>query len=76
MTIILKKDDNAEIVRLTAQDLREDLEKTESAKSKLIKPIVSKVFAALNQIFWLMNNKIGIYDKIHGQLMQKHMELL
>ena len=29
--IILKKDDNAEIVRLTAQDLREDLEKTELA---------------------------------------------
>lgn len=32
-------------------------------KQELIKPIVSKVFAALNQIFWLMNNKIGIYDK-------------
>lgn len=27
--IVLKKDDNSEIVRLTAQDLREDLEKTE-----------------------------------------------
>ena len=27
--VYLKKDDNSEIVRLTAQDLREDLEKTE-----------------------------------------------
>ncbi|MCQ2820131.1 MAG: hypothetical protein MJ252_22930 [archaeon] len=32
-------------------------------KQELIKPIVNKIFIALNQIFFLMNNKIGIYDK-------------
>ena len=29
----------------------------------LVKPIVNKIFAALNKIFWLLNNKIGNYDK-------------
>ena len=29
----------------------------------LVKPIVTKIFTALNKIFWLLNNKIGIYDK-------------
>ena len=29
----------------------------------LVKPIVTKIFAALNKIFWLLNNKIGNYDK-------------
>ena len=32
-------------------------------KQELTKPIVNKIFTALNQIFWVMNNKIGIYDK-------------
>ena len=30
---------------------------------ELVKPIVTKIFAALNKIFWLLNNKIGNYDK-------------
>ena len=29
----------------------------------LVKPIVNKIFAALNKIFWLLNNKIGKYDQ-------------
>lgn len=29
----------------------------------LVKPIVTKIFTALNKIFWLLNNKIGIYDQ-------------
>ena len=29
----------------------------------LVKPIVNKIFAALNKVFWLLNNKIGNYDK-------------
>ena len=29
----------------------------------LVKPIVNKIFAALNKIFWLLNNKVGNYDK-------------
>ena len=28
-----------------------------------MKPIVTKIFTALNKIFWLLNNKIGIYDQ-------------
>jgi hypothetical protein len=32
-------------------------------KQDLVKPIVTKIFAALNKIFWLLNNKIGIYDQ-------------
>lgn len=32
-------------------------------KQDLIKPTVTKIFAALNKIFWLLNNKIGIYDQ-------------
>ena len=32
-------------------------------KQELVKPIVTKIFAALNKIFWLLNNKIGIYDQ-------------
>ena len=28
----------------------------------LIKPTVNKIFTALNKIFWLVNNKVGIYD--------------
>ena len=36
-----------------------DLNKIEQS---LVKPIVTKIFAALNKIFWLLNNKIGKYD--------------
>ena len=36
-----------------------DLNKIEQS---LVKPIVTKIFTALNKIFWLLNNKIGIYD--------------
>ena len=32
-------------------------------KQDLIKPIVNKIFNALNRIFWLLNNKIGLYDQ-------------
>ena len=32
-------------------------------KQELIKPIVNKIFNALNKIFWLLNSKIGIYDQ-------------
>jgi hypothetical protein len=32
-------------------------------KQELVKPIVTKIFMALNKIFWLLNNKIGIYDR-------------
>ena len=28
----------------------------------LIKPFVNQIFDALNKIFWIINNKIGIYD--------------
>ena len=31
-------------------------------EQSLVKPIVNKIFAALNKIFWLWNNKIGKYD--------------
>ena len=37
-----------------------DLNKIEQ---NLVKPIVTKIFTALNKIFWLLNNKIGIYDQ-------------
>ena len=37
-----------------------DLNKIEQS---LVKPIVNKIFAALNKIFWLLNNKIGKYDQ-------------
>ncbi len=30
---------------------------------ELVKPIVAKVFATLNKIFWLLNSKVGIYDQ-------------
>ena len=29
----------------------------------LVKPLVSKIFLTLNKIFWLLNNKIGLYDQ-------------
>ena len=32
-------------------------------KQELVKPIVGKVFATLNKIFWLLNSKVGIYDQ-------------
>ena len=32
-------------------------------KQDLVKPIVTKIFDALNKTFWLLNNKIGIYDQ-------------
>ena len=32
-------------------------------KQDLVKPLVSKIFNTLNKIFWLLNNKIGIYDQ-------------
>ena len=31
-------------------------------RQDLVKPIVTKIFEALNKIFWLLNNKIGNYD--------------
>jgi hypothetical protein len=30
---------------------------------ELVKPLVNKIFKTLNKIFWLLNNKIGIYDQ-------------
>ena len=30
---------------------------------ELVKPLVAKIFKTLNKIFWLLNNKIGIYDQ-------------
>lgn len=30
---------------------------------ELVKPLVTKIFKTLNKIFWLINNKIGIYDQ-------------
>jgi hypothetical protein len=30
---------------------------------ELVKPLVTKIFKTLNKIFWLLNNKIGIYDQ-------------
>jgi hypothetical protein len=32
-------------------------------KQELVKPLVTKIFHTLNKIFWLFNNKIGIYDQ-------------
>ena len=32
-------------------------------KQDLVKPIVTKIFDALNKTFWLLNNKIGLYDQ-------------
>ena len=32
-------------------------------KQELVKPLVNKIFLTLNKIFWLLNNKIGIYDR-------------
>ena len=40
-------------------------------KQDLVKPIVTKIFAALNKIFWLLNNKIGIYDLEYLNSLQK-----
>ena len=30
---------------------------------ELVKPLVTLIFKSLNRIFWLLNNKIGIYDQ-------------
>ena len=32
-------------------------------RQELVKPLVTKIFNTLNKIFWLLNNKIGIYDQ-------------
>lgn len=40
-------------------------------KQDLVKPIVTKIFAALNKIFWLLNNKIGIYDQTYLSSLHK-----
>ena len=32
-------------------------------RQELVKPLVTKIFKTLNKIFWLLNNKIGIYDQ-------------
>ena len=32
-------------------------------RQELVKPLVTKIFHTLNKIFWLFNNKIGIYDQ-------------
>ena len=32
-------------------------------RQDLVKPLVSKIFKSLNKIFWLLNNKIGLYDQ-------------
>ena len=32
-------------------------------KQDMVKPIVNKIFKALNKVFWLLNSKIGIYDQ-------------
>ena len=32
-------------------------------RQELVKPLVTKIFNTLNKIFWLLNNKIGIYDR-------------
>ena len=40
-------------------------------KQDLVKPIVTKIFAALNKIFWLLNNKIGKYDLDYLNSLQK-----
>ena len=32
-------------------------------KQELVKPIVSKIFHALNKVFWVLNSKIGRYDQ-------------
>ena len=40
-------------------------------KQDLVKPIVTKIFAALNKIFWLLNNKIGNYDKEYLESLHK-----
>jgi hypothetical protein len=45
-----------------------DLNKIEQ---DLVKPIVTKIFEALNKIFWLLNNKIGIYDQEYLNSLQK-----
>ena len=29
----------------------------------LVKPLITKIFMTLNKIFWLLNNKIGLYDQ-------------
>ena len=45
-----------------------DLNKIEQS---LVKPIVTKIFTALNKIFWLLNNKIGIYDQEYLESLYK-----
>lgn len=32
-------------------------------KQELVKPIVSKIFHALNKVFWVLNSQIGRYDQ-------------
>ena len=32
-------------------------------KQELVKPIVNKIFLALNKVFWVLNSKIGRYDQ-------------
>ena len=32
-------------------------------KQEIVKPIVSKIFHALNKVFWVLNSKIGRYDQ-------------
>lgn len=34
-------------------------------KQTLVKPIVNKIFLALNKVFWMLNSKIGKYDQAY-----------
>ena len=66
LKIKLAKDDYRVFNLKKYDDLFISLEKffdLNKIDQNLVKPIVTKIFTALNKIFWLLNNKVGIYDQ-------------
>ena len=64
----IKKDEYINFNLRRYDDLFESLKEfvhLNKIKKDLLKPIVIKVFEILNKIFYLLNNKIGIYDQAY-----------
>ena len=64
----IKKDEYINFNLRRYDDLFESLKEfvhLNKIKEDLLKPMVIKVFEILNKIFYLLNNKIGIYDQAY-----------